>query len=512
MKKNIFLTAILSFFIVNLNAQVDSLIAISLTPTVNGGFMKSFVHTVHATDSLTSKMEVSYDSSLKVWFSGLGTLRIGSGIYTDRVDSPLVTAGVKCWVRSCTWNKDTNSIWVKKYSKIFVLIPLKRVTYPVLKIFNITTNKKGAVINIAWDNGNDSCQITTSLALDPNYLYNFDSTWSVTAPGSKNIYITGMPEDKNLYFRIKIEGKQGGKDNIDTSFQTKQSGNKPPWLRRPIDSVVVTETTADFYGRGISSGSPTSVKAIFGKSVLSIDSISGFGESRYHLKVTNLSSGTNYYPVILAQNFVGKDSIVLGKITTLTHNTEKFSVITDSLVRQFGSTKIKMYGKLNLVKGTTAEGYGGLFTDENCGVGLQSSKQINSSFKEGTNVLYLEFEVDTASGNEVWGRFWGYDSKGGFDLNPNPQKVRIVNYKPITVGVQDEDKKQKESKMGKVLTSSNFVNSSLSVDSREVFKITNMNTGQTIFKNGPEIDISNLKTGYYLITNPTGISQKFLKQ
>ena len=408
-------------------SQVKSTDIISVTQIVNGLIVKHLDSTVTKNDTFWSLPERAFTSSFFPAFPCNKTRRIGSGTYYDTIMSPLVAPGTMYWIRVNIGNDSTLS--VKKTSGIQTSTPLYPVTDPTLTIGNATATINGGYYSHSWDPGYDSATITRSVSIYPDsmFQYSWDSIWKVASAGTNTMQIVGMPNNKKIYVREVIRNSKNSVTQKVT-WTTSATPSKA-FIYKNLDSTIITESSADIYGKVITYGLSTTVKAIAGTNILTTESVAGEnGSSLYHIRLTNLNPNTNYSIKLKAENSIGSDSVII-TFTTPIKNSQTFSVVTDSLIRQSGTNKARLYGKVNVVSGN-AEIYGGLFTDQTCSLALLPSSSKLTFSKVGINTLYAEFDIDTNA--STWGRFWGTDDKGRFDLNPTAVKLKIVYFSPTT--------------------------------------------------------------------------------
>lgn len=489
------------------SAQVTKTTLIVATSIVNGGVFKHLDSTVNSTDTFFSKVEISNDTTFVSSFHEKNIMRIGGGIYNDSVGFPLVDPGVLSYGRVKISN---DSLFTNfKISKVQQIVPLFPIDSPTIMVTNISPNTTGALLTLSYDNGHDTATITRTVGKDSLFTYSFDSSWKIIIPASgKIVPILGMQSNKQVYFKFKIKNTLTEK-NVSGSFITLPTSQKP-WIRKTIDSISTSETTINVYGRVIPYGLATAIKALSGSVLLGIDSANGYGETYYHIQIINLNPGTSYWISLFAENAKGKDTLYLGKVTTLTHNNQVFSIKNDSAWREFGSTTVYVIGKISLVSGSTAEAYCGLFSDIECSMALQPSSSPITNFQTGkTNPLYWEFQIDT-NNIDVWATFWGYDDKGNFNLTPTPVKVKVVAKKKVT-GIKILSKESSFSIYPNPTTDyfTILIPNLKEEKEFEMYDVTGrLVLKQTLINHETQINVSNLAKGLYY----TNLGKKLIVQ
>ncbi|MEA3399333.1 MAG: T9SS type A sorting domain-containing protein [Patescibacteria group bacterium] len=479
MKKILFFLVISAIAVVA-NAQVKSVTMIKAESLVDSAVITHQDSTVGATDTFYRRIAVANDVTFTSPFYTKAVITYGDGEYSDCITAPLVTTGVQSFVRV---ELSDDSLFANPLvSNSRIVKPREKTTLPSLTLLNKNPNTSGIVQKIKYTVGHcDSAIVTRIIALDQNFNYISNTKiWSKKLDGEIGDTIRGLKDEKEFFVKWIVANSMGT-DTLQYSFQTLPI-NKPPWIKKQIDSIKITETTISFKGSVITYGLIGEVWASYDGIKSAKISTTGIGEENYSISLTGLNTKTNYLIKVFVKNSMGTDSFNAGKIQTKDPVISEVFTLKTSGANVYPS-RIEVLGEYNIPDKESAEINCGVFAenDSNCTIALQAKKTIENS---GIGQLVTEFDLETGT---YWVWYWGTCSDGQFVLNPAPVKVIVKQ-----TGIEEINEKS--------LVYPNPASNFIKVPSLGQYHIYDINgqeikTGQT----SGTIHLTELITGNYIL-------------
>lgn len=401
-------------------------------------------------DSTTARLryEWSFNTNFIPAFPGAWDTVSNSSNINDTVTASVVNVPMpnpgNFYVRWKIQRQDTTGAFVQVANSNWYLVHVVPIpVVPTIDTLVVSPTSDGAIITYKFHAGFENATVHLYSRPAVGGSTYWDDTQTVIDSGINTATLTGwVVPNYGIEAYLMIENSAGADSTNLMIFATPPSGQ--PWVG-PVDSVITDTAHAEVWFKAITNGSNITVKSYLATMAgVLIDSVTNVvtgqaGQSTVHAAfAATLASGTQYkaWNCIPSMGMCSAEVI----ITTQTVPTV-FTLIADSIVGDPINGKVKLYGRVTVPSGQTAQVgvFGALASDVTYTNVLYATGQ--SSVTQGYYPNFMLEVTGVQTGQNLRFKFYGFT--GTDYAESNSKLVQLImpsdTVKPVVTSFDTAD-------------------------------------------------------------------------